>query len=246
MDPPSQRPPDILDDYDDDDDGDDGDLLPIVKLCLCGNMAVGKSSILKRYCDNTFVMGSPPSTIGVDFKVNTVRASTGKLVKLQISDLAGQERFHSVVGNYFKSAHAIMFVFDVGDLATFSAIERVWMEIARWFPGEEDGVYGGSEKYTRAFLVGNKVDLDVREVQMGVAETLAKRCNMHYIELSAKENINVRQSFQVVADTVAELHDNWSNNGLGPVLGPRASNTVTISRGGNSTMAAAPRLKCLC
>lgn len=210
---------------------DDARLLPVIKMCLCGNMAVGKSSILKRYCDNTFVMGTPPSTIGVDFKVNTVTASTGVRIKLQISDLAGQERFHSVVSNYFKNAHAILFVFDVGDLSSFAAIERVWMVTAHWYE-HEDGVYRGRQDYTQAFLVGNKVDLDAREVSVDAAERLASRCNMHYIEVSAKENVNVRQSFQVVADAVAELHVAWDNGGLGPVLGAGHANTVNPSDGG--------------
>lgn len=54
---------------------------------LVGSSSVGKSSLLFRFIDSTFVE-STLSTIGVDFKFRMLNVR-GKLIKLQIWDTAG-------------------------------------------------------------------------------------------------------------------------------------------------------------
>ena len=53
--------------------------------------AVGKSSILLRYADDSF-SSSFITTIGIDFKIKSIQLDDDKKVKLQIWDTAGQER----------------------------------------------------------------------------------------------------------------------------------------------------------
>ncbi|KAF9596129.1 hypothetical protein IFM89_007182 [Coptis chinensis] len=61
-----------------------------------------------QFCDhfrfhgvqNDSYLESYISTIGVDFD--------GKTVKLQIWDIAGQERFRTITNNYYRGAHAII------------------------------------------------------------------------------------------------------------------------------------------
>jgi len=52
------------------------------KLLLIGNSSVGKTSYLFRYSDDSFT-SSFVSTVGIDFKVKTVRQHD-KRIKLQI------------------------------------------------------------------------------------------------------------------------------------------------------------------
>ena len=66
----------------------------LFKLVLAGEAGVGKTSLLRRYCDDTF-QEQYQSTIGVDFKVKTLRLEE-KQLKLQIWDTAGQERPKSI------------------------------------------------------------------------------------------------------------------------------------------------------
>lgn len=55
-------------------------------------------------------------------------------------------------------------------------------------------------------LVGNKSDLEAqRQVTREEAEELAAACGMKYIETSAKEAINVEESFTVLTKDVYEL-----------------------------------------
>lgn len=51
-------------------------------------------------------------TIGVEFAAKTVKL-TGKVVKLQIWDTAGQENFRSITRSYYRSAIGAFLVYDI-------------------------------------------------------------------------------------------------------------------------------------
>ena len=57
----------------------------LLKILLIGDSNAGKSSLLVRFCDDTF-SDTFISTIGVDFKVKTIEVDN-KLIKLQVSAL---------------------------------------------------------------------------------------------------------------------------------------------------------------
>ncbi len=85
---------------------------------MVGNSGVGKSSLLLRYADDVFTE-SYLATIGVDFKFK-VKTIQNKVVKMQIWDTAGQQRFRTIVNTYYKSTifgkldtHAVFLVFDL-------------------------------------------------------------------------------------------------------------------------------------
>jgi small GTP-binding protein len=60
----------------------------LIKLMLIGDSAVGKSSLLLRFSDDTFDLSGTP-TIGIDFKLRTIDLD-GKKIKLQLLDTAGE------------------------------------------------------------------------------------------------------------------------------------------------------------
>ncbi|XP_041010276.1 ras-related protein RABD1-like isoform X4 [Juglans microcarpa x Juglans regia] len=66
------------------------------KLLLIGDSSVGKSCLLLRFADDSYV-DSYISTIGVDFKIRTVELD-GKTIKLQIIvyDVTEKESFNNV------------------------------------------------------------------------------------------------------------------------------------------------------
>ncbi len=80
-------------------------------LLLVGDSGVGKSCLLLRFCDDSF-SESCLNTIGVDFKVKTIKID-GKRVKLQMWDTAGQERFRTITKSYYRGAHGIIVVYDI-------------------------------------------------------------------------------------------------------------------------------------
>ncbi|KAL0357223.1 UNVERIFIED_CONTAM: Ras-related protein RABD1 [Sesamum calycinum] len=68
----------------------------LFKLLLIGDSSVGKSCLLLRFADDSYV-DSYISTIGVDFKIRTVELD-GKTIKLQIIvyDVTEMESFNNV------------------------------------------------------------------------------------------------------------------------------------------------------
>lgn len=118
----------------------------LFKLLLIGDSSVGKSCLLLRFADDSYV-DTYISTIGVDFKIRTIDLD-GKTVKLQIWDTAGQERFRTITSSYYRGAHGIIIVYDVTDMESFNNIKQWLSEIDRY----------ASDNVCK-LLVGNKCDL---------------------------------------------------------------------------------------
>ena len=64
----------------------------IFKVVFIGDSSVGKTSIIKRFCNDEFQHEGMASTIGVDFQIKSIRVD-GSFVALQLWDTAGQERY---------------------------------------------------------------------------------------------------------------------------------------------------------
>ena len=108
-----------------------------------------------------------------------------QIVKLQIWDTAGQERFRTMTSSYYRGAHGIIIVYDVTDRDSFDNV-RQWMhEIERF---ANPGVC--------KILVGNKCDMEEnRKVSSEEGAELARHFEIPFLETSAKNSINVEQSF---------------------------------------------------
>jgi len=155
---------------------------------LIGDSGVGKTCLLVRFKDNTFLSGSFISTVGIDFRNKVVNVDGAK-VKLQIWDTAGQERFRSVTHAYYRDAHALLLLYDVTNKTSFDNI-RAWLaEINEY--AQEDVVI---------MLLGNKCDMTAeRLVRTEDGERLAKEYNTAFMETSAKTGMNVELAFMAVA-----------------------------------------------
>lgn len=102
----------------------------VFKIVIIGNSSVGKSSLLLRFADDVFHETFLP-TIGVDFKIRTIEQS-GSVVKLQMWDTAGQEKFKTIVSAYYKGAQGILLVFDVTDRRSFEDLKGWITEVEKY------------------------------------------------------------------------------------------------------------------
>jgi len=162
----------------------------LFKLLVIGDSGVGKSCLLLRFADDTFI-DSYIATIGVDFKIRTIRLDDS-VVKLQIWDTAGQERFRTITAAYYRGSHGIMIVYDVTDRDSFNHV-RQWL-------GEVDKF--AAEGVTR-FLIGNKCDLsEQRAVSYEEGQQLASTYQLKFLETSARGNHQVDEAFFLLADEI--------------------------------------------
>lgn len=162
----------------------------VLKVILVGDSGVGKSCLLKSFMGDPF-KGVYTSTIGVDFEIKPIQID-GKTVNLQIWDTAGQERFRTITTSYYRSADAILLLFDLTDDKTFANLEA-WMEDVRLY----------AQRHVEIMLVGNKCDLkEERAVDYKDAKAYADKHNFQYFETSAKTKINVDKAFTKLTQTV--------------------------------------------
>jgi small GTP-binding protein len=106
-----------------------------MKLLVVGNSKCGKSSIIARFALNDF-KENYKTTIGADFirKDLLVRSKEDKEigVRLQLWDIAGQDRFQKLTRAYFSNARGVVIVCDVSREGTVNAV-RAWKhEINNW------------------------------------------------------------------------------------------------------------------
>uniref|UniRef100_A0A8C5SSA3 Ras-related protein Rab n=1 Tax=Laticauda laticaudata TaxID=8630 RepID=A0A8C5SSA3_LATLA len=95
----------------------------LYKLLVIGDLGVGKTSVIKRYVHHNF---SPHyrATIGVDFALKVLSWDSETVVRLQLWDIAGQERFGNMTRVYYREAVGAFVVFDVTRPATFEAVTK--------------------------------------------------------------------------------------------------------------------------
>ena len=152
-------------------------------ICLLGEAGVGKTSLLTRFCDNSF-KERYNNTIGVDFRVITLKYKN-IISKIHIWDTAGQERFRSLALNYINNSQGFIFVYDITNRESFNNVEN-WVNLA----------LEKNNKNICNFLVGNKTDKEAeRKVSVKEGEILAKEKNFFFLETSAKTDDNVQKLF---------------------------------------------------
>lgn len=84
-----------------------------IKIVLIGDSGVGKTNLLHRYTDQTFLQNTK-STLGVDF-ISLEQEIDDTKVKIQFWDTAGQENFRAITKNYYKQVlHLIFLLFYAG------------------------------------------------------------------------------------------------------------------------------------
>ena len=160
------------------------------KVVIIGNTHVGKTSLMLRYADNVF-RTKHISTIGVDFKIVNIKVGD-TCVKLQIWDTAGQDRFRTISSTYYRGAHGAIVVYDVTSSQSFYNVEH-WTNDMNAY---NQNVY--------KILVGNKNDDPSgtsisKVIETKAAQTLAKQLNVNLFETSAKDDINVKEVFEDMA-----------------------------------------------
>ena len=137
------------------------------------------------------------SSIGVDFKTRQIEINN-RLIKLQIWDTAGHEKFRTITTSYYKSAHAILVLYDITEETSFEHIKNWMIDIDKF---AKQGVL--------KILVGNKTDLEEqRKITKEAGESLANKYGIKFFEVSAKDNININDLFLDTAKILLEKNEN--------------------------------------
>ena len=187
----------------------------LLKYIIIGDGGVGKSNLLLRYTQGEF---NPEyqMTIGVEFGIKNIDIKR-KSYKIQIWDTAGQENYKSITRSYFKNSVCALVVYDISDKRTFENVDN-------WIQECKNQCY----KEVYMTLVGNKSDLQKKDVSTEEGQELADKYGIKFYETSAKTGENVESVFNDSANEIAKKIEkgiyNLDDEQCGVSLGNKKSN----------------------
>ena len=164
----------------------------VYKMVIVGNAGVGKTSTVHRWSTNSF-REQYQVTVGVQHFTKDVEFETKDSIvnaKLILWDMGGQDTFKMIRPIFYKSAKAVVLVFDMNNRASFDTLTD-WVN-------EADSSIGKRVPYV---LCGNKCDLP-HEVCEEEARDFASEIDAPFIMTSAKDGTNIADIFKTTAEQV--------------------------------------------
>ncbi len=166
------------------------------KVCLLGDPAVGKTSLIRKYVYNQF-SELYVSTIGtevtkkdlsIQYQDNSHGAMTYDMT-LAVWDIIGQKEYRSLMSRFYKNASGALVVCDLTREETFHNL-RNWVS----------SLFGAIGKVPVIF-VGNKFDLITpRDFDADALLEISCRYGAPWITTSAKNGENVELAFQKLSE----------------------------------------------
>jgi small GTP-binding protein len=157
------------------------------KVCLLGDFAVGKTSLVRRFVYNRFD-DRYISTIGVKVSRKVValpRESGAVELTMMLWDLAGSEEFDRLRFAYLRGAAGAVLVCDLTRAETLNSLERYVRDLHSVSPT------------ARIVLAANKNDLlDKRQVAYEQVAGLALALDAPYYLTSARTGEEVETMFR--------------------------------------------------
>ncbi|XP_055626016.1 ras-related protein Rab-34 isoform X2 [Toxorhynchites rutilus septentrionalis] len=185
-------------------------------LCACkvifvGDVSTGKSSLVNRFCRESFD-ARYPGTIGVDFEVERFYV-LNHAFSLQI--------FKCIAQGYYRNTNVIVTVFDMSRPETL-------MNARRWL---DEAMKLNSEQNVQKFLVGTKMDLLDESTMMETqieATRVAEEMKAEYWPVSSQTGENVTKLFQRVAALAFDAAVQRSMEPNHPVIHPSGNSLLNL------------------
>lgn len=166
----------------------------IKKICMLGDGAVGKTSLIRKYVYDDFD-DKYLATIGakVTKKVIEVEQENGDVINLtmMINDIVGQVEFEKIHRQFYRGSEGALLVCDLTRKDTLEHMDW-WIE---HFYAVVEGV--------PVVLLGNKFDLQGQhQVTARDMEEHAKKLDCEFFFTSAKTGVNVENTFEYIGRRV--------------------------------------------
>jgi len=182
----------------------------VLPLMLLGDGQVGKTSLILKLTGNEF-NDSQLTTVGKESYIYQAKLH-GYDLKMKIWDTAGQERFKSMSVQVIKNSDAVILVYAINDKNTFGALDT-------WISKLNDTMDISKKPI---ILVGNKSDLDERQVSYEEGKKYAESKGFNFYETSAKTGENVEEAFN---DIFEQLYKTFE----GEITGKKQYNAAGVA-----------------
>ncbi|KAJ3161375.1 DnaJ sub C member 27 [Geranomyces michiganensis] len=162
-----------------------------LKILSLGDPAVGKSCLIKRYCEGRYI-ADYISTIGIDYGVKGCVVN-GAEVKVNFWDIGGSEHYKAIRTEFYKDTHGVLLVVD-----GTADRDDVKLTVDRWL----DELRAFVDPIPLVIVVGTKTDLAPATGPRDLTELLGFR----YFEASAVTGEGVQEVFDTLfVQAIAKL-----------------------------------------
>lgn len=165
------------------------------KIILVGDISVGKTSIIRRYINNSF-SDDYNCTIQADQQTKIIEEDENTSIRLNIWDTVGQEKFRSITRQFYHDCQGAFIVFDLSRKKSFEEMQ-VWLNDIK--------NYGNND--TVIIILGNKSDLSMeREISSNDIKDKLNELDEEYIyfEVNAKNGNNISMAFDKMKKLIME------------------------------------------
>ena len=164
-----------------------------IKIAVLGQSMVGKSALTFRFINNKFPTEHDTTiedSYSIPAKIDDVQC------QLEILDTAGQDDYQTMLDTWINSADGFILVYSIDNRESFESAKTRYDRIIQLKEGQRVAI----------ILVGNKCDLeDKREVNKEEVEKYCNNNKINFLEASALNTINVKESFLAVAKGLLQI-----------------------------------------
>lgn len=157
--------------------------IPKIKIVSLGESRVGKSCLIKRFCEGSRFVSQYIPTIGIDYGARQFDVDNTHFYA-HFWDMSGDDSYFEVRNEFYNDTDGFLIVFDMSSRESFN-------QIGRWI--DEAKKYGAD--LSAAVLCGNKCDNPKLAVTAQEGNELAKKLGIPFFETSAKSGKNVPDAF---------------------------------------------------
>ena len=161
-----------------------------VKICLLGNPAVGKTSLIRKYVYDVY-SDKYIGTLGTKVSKKVVEIEDREVTML-IWDLMGEHEFRRIQRTAFKGTQGALVVCDLTRKETLDGFD-FWPENLHEVTGDVPIIF-----------LGNKDDLPDKQISESDIKPYADRYGTEYYLTSAKTGKHVEEAFLNLARKIVE------------------------------------------
>jgi Ras-related protein Rab-5C len=166
-------------------------------IILLGDNRVGKTSIVERYLDDSFLEILISST-NQEYHEKCMLLKDGRHIKMNIRVLQGHNSDLRVTKEVIRKANIVIGVYDVADRYSFNACKELMKQFLK------------RKRDCLVFMVGNKIDLYRNyntNVKFEVGKEYAESHGFLWMEVSARTGENIQALFDQVTDEICKIRN---------------------------------------
>merc|ERR1712063_96924 len=168
----------------------------IYKVVMLGGGGVGKSAITIQFVQNTFVSEYDPTIENSYRRQFTLQEEE---IMLDILDTAGQEEFAAIRDSHIREGLGFIIVYSCTSRESFKEINNIRERVLK---------VKDKDSYPM-ILLGNKCDIvKERVITTEEGQELAEKFNITFKECSARNRVNIDESFEEIIHIILKAKEN--------------------------------------